>query len=196
MIVMLLLHWVATLCHVSEPVSSVAFRFVTHHFPERSSLTGGPGGMFGWLTYLYVRSKAMARKKLSVIVGLVASLVFVGAALAEGSFDSFISGGRPGFESRRWTDNHNDNNDTTVTLRTCRASDGDANPAVGLKLWRDIPLAWDEDRGWVRFLCGGSGTGFWSAPPNVGNYYFNIIDINGRNDSGISVDVPSLTVTY
>lgn len=131
----------------------------------------------------------MTRKHLVAVFGLVVVLGSTGTALAEGSWNSSMWGVRVGFQSRRWTDNHLDNNSTTIRFDSCTNS-------VTVRLWRDINNWPDENRGSKVLNCGGTATGDWGAVPNAGNYYFQIDAIGGITDQTVSVDVPFLEVKY
>lgn len=138
----------------------------------------------------------MTRWKVGAGVGLASALLLGATAFAEGNFSSSISGGRVGFQSRRWTDKHLDGVQTTIRFTGCRDSTGtnDPNDSATVHLWRDISFAPDEDRGINNLNCWVNAVGNYGVVPNSGSYYFQLDSISGRGD--LIIDVPDLQVTY
>lgn len=124
----------------------------------------------------------MGRRRLAIVVGLILSLVAPWTVLAEGSWNSFLSGVRQGFESRRWYDNHNDPVATTIRFDNCR----DDNPNNGTNDWanvtlyRDIPILPDDNRGNHTLNCYNTATGNWGEQLTAGDFHFTITGLSGQ----------------
>ncbi len=120
------------------------------------------------------------RKCTGVVIGLLLSIFAVGTVLAEGSWDSYIINASRSFDSRTWTDNDLDNNDTTIRFDTCR----DENTGNGSDDWATVSLqrmrGWlpAENRGQVTLHCWTSATGNWGHQPGS-DYQFQLDDYSG-----------------
>ena len=116
--------------------------------------------------------------------------------LQKDSWTSSVSGVRPGFQSRLWTDNHVDAASTTIKFSTCRdALLTSNNDSATIHLWREISLWPDEDRGSKTLSCYTSATGNWGAQPAAGPYSFIIDAITGVTDSWQTLNA-GVAVTY
>lgn len=130
------------------------------------------------------------------VATVIMTLLVVGNVFAEGSWTSFVSGVRPGFGSRLWTDNHNDSASTTIKFSSCRdAIPTSNNDSATVHLWREISLWPDEDRGSKTLSCYNSATGNWGVQPTAGSYYFIIDAITGVTDSWQTLNA-NVAVTY
>lgn len=125
-------------------------------------------------------------RKLHLIVALavlVISLLLVSPALAEGSWASYLSGTRVGFDTRRWYDNDNDAVSTYVTVHECRdAQPMYSNDSIELQLRRHMPGWFDDPRGNRSNICYYSGTMWWDRQP-AGEYFLKITRITGSDAS-------------
>lgn len=95
----------------------------------------------------------------------VAVLAVVGPAKAEGSFSSYMTNVRDGFDSRTWSDHNNDTVSTHIRLS------GVTKAGFCLQLTREKP--WyepDENRGIRDFGYG--GTQYYGRQPS-GSYHFS-----------------------
>ncbi|SMO86573.1 hypothetical protein [Propioniciclava tarda] len=111
------------------------------------------------------------------------------AVMAEGSWYSYISGGRPGFTSRTWTKNVNDGAATQIGHSSCDRNT--ATYALYKKQW------WgSEQRNIIRYGCGWREHSMGSQ--DSGNYFFAITKIDGNSyiPTAGSVNVPSVWVKY
>lgn len=130
---------------------------------------------------------------------VVASLVFFsGAAFAEGFWTSFLQDVHVSFESRRWFDNHNDANGTTIRFDTCRdvIPENDPNDRADVGLYRDIDFFPDEERGILTLFCYSSDTRNWGEQPTPGNYHFTIKAITGLVESWQDLDASYVETNY
>lgn len=142
-------------------------------------------------------------QRTAVVTSCVASLVLAMAptALAEGYFDSSISGAAPGFQSRWWTKNNNYDADTVIQFKGCTtAVGGDYSTEIQLTKYKTGPLP-DENRGRKTFTAcfGGSSSiskGNWGTQRGGGDEYrFAVIKIDG-SDYGDRLSVNDVDVWY
>lgn len=79
------------------------------------------------------------RAKCGIVTGavLVGVLGPMGVAMAEGGFDSSLSGVRDGFTTREWTDKNLDTNVTKTYVAGCSRSDG-ATFTMEVELRKDV----------------------------------------------------------
>ncbi|MFD3165537.1 hypothetical protein [Herpetosiphon sp. NSE202] len=132
----------------------------------------------------------------ALAVGL--SLGSISFALAEGSWSSSCTGCRVGFESRRWTDNHNDSNATFVSFSQCVDSDGGngSNDSITVELKRDISFLPDASYGQNVVYCSNAGSANFGEITTAGNFYWTIRAISGITNNGISVNTNPVNVSY
>lgn len=114
------------------------------------------------------------RRKASLWLGAAlvgAILVAPTPALAEGSWNSSLSGVRSGFTSRIWYDSNSDGVITKTTLSGCSRSDG-ATFKLDVELRRDLSLQPDVSYGLrdVSACKGGTGSGSW-GDQTAGDYF-------------------------
>ncbi len=139
----------------------------------------------------------MHRKYTGVVAGLLLSILTVGTALAEGSWDSYIINAHRSFDSRTWTDRDIDANATTIRFDTCR----DENTTNGSDDWAKVSLQRmrlflpAENRGQKTLFCWVSATGDWGRQP-ASDYQFQLDDYSGGTDSWNVFDVGFLRVSY
>ena len=125
------------------------------------------------------------RFKRSVIVAAaigIDTLGLVTAAHAEGSFTSHFDNVPYNFETRRWTDNHNDSVATSMRLSSCLNSSvggPTANPTFELR--RNISLWPDESYGEKAMGDCRNVTvqRDWGEMTDVGQYFFRYRGVNG-----------------
>lgn len=72
-------------------------------------------------------------------VAALSSVIFAGAAFAEGQWESRISGALPGFTSRAWQDNTSDANSTITYFQGCSLRYGNLT-SIDLGLWDKMGL--------------------------------------------------------
>ncbi|MEE1751205.1 hypothetical protein [Streptomyces sp. SP18CS02] len=110
-----------------------------------------------------------ARRATAIAVGATV-LLGLGAlpAHAENYRDTNFSGWTRGTESSRWHDNDRDNTTTALTFADCYTDAGFSYAT--LKVWRDVPLSPDVDRGTRTNYC---GTSLWGKEAQ-GDYYFEL----------------------
>lgn len=122
-----------------------------------------------------------------MVTSCVASLVLAAAptALAEGYFDSSLTGVAPGFQSRWWTKQKDYDADTVIRFTGCNTDIGaDNSTEVQLTKYKSGPLP-DENRGRKTFTAcfGGSSSvssGNWGTQRGGGDEYrFAITKIDG-----------------
>ncbi|MFR0577614.1 hypothetical protein ACLUWG_04060 [Bifidobacterium apri] len=130
----------------------------------------------------------MKRMRNMAISILCSCLILAGAApaFAEGSFNTSMTGVRPGFNSRVWNKRVNDHTSTTVHLAQC------SNPYgfTTLELRRVISMLPDQSKGKITLRCN-NGTANWGAQ-STGDYKFRVTS----TPDNASMSVGSVTVTY
>lgn len=141
----------------------------------------------------------MTRKLLAITVATVALLLLLtSAAAAEGYWTSYISGALTGFNSRNWTDNHNDSNSTLVTFDNCTETSDPylSGENADVQLWRVISLWPDVKEGTHTLYCYNAwATGDYGEMTTAGTYHFTISKIDGST-SGHQIDVQYVEVDY
>lgn len=121
----------------------------------------------------------MNRMKLKAAAGLLATLAHAAPAMAEGGFESSISGGQDGFLSRIWYDGNTDNISTNIYFSGCDR----ANQNVGL--YRQV-TGIDPNLG-TKTLCS-NRKGYW-GDLRADDYRFKLI-------GGSNIDIDFVAVNY
>lgn len=135
------------------------------------------------------------RKYAGAVIGCLLAILSVGTVLAEGSFDSFITGAHRGFDSRTWVDRDNDNANTTVRFDTCRDTVANgANDWAKVSLQRMRLILPAENRGTKTLNCWVSATGNWGDQP-ASDYQFQLEDYSGGAGANV-LNVGFVRVTY
>jgi len=128
----------------------------------------------------------MARRQLLVVPPVVLAVLVVLAipASAEGSWTSYLSNVRVGFETRRWWDNHNDAAGTMAGIYACRDQAPDPSDSIGLELRRHVPGWFDESKGTREGTCYNLVYLYWGEMKDPGEYWFKVSDISNCADHG------------
>ena len=96
------------------------------------------------------------------------------SALAEGGWDSHISGALPGFTSRNWHDGWNRGTATKITFTGCNFRPHDTVLRnVTVQLTRDDHWTPDENMGRKKLACASSDTGNWGVMKSA-DYHFTV----------------------
>lgn len=106
-------------------------------------------------------------------------LVYLPSAAAESERESYISGARDGFESRRWVDTNIDGDHTLIHFVNCTS-----NPEV--ELWRDVDNAPDVRIGSPKIAWCLNTNGNWLDWGRVygpSTYYFKISDLRSTRST-------------
>lgn len=144
------------------------------------------------------RKKRASRKRLLLTLALVCSMILTGTAMAEGYWNSYISGAGPGFNSRDWQDLHNDANSTNIQFQNCTET---GNPYLTgmnatVDLWWVRSLLPDVFKGSQTLYCyHASPTAWYGEMTDSGWYHFTISKINGVNCCH-QLDVEKVQVWY
>lgn len=105
-----------------------------------------------------IRSKHTGRLA-AVAAGLVVAASVAVPAFAEGSFNSHISNGRVGFETRSWWDGDTDGVSTSVShYSKCNAR------SVSYELMHEYSWRPDAKLGTKTVSCSGTGSLYWGTP--------------------------------
>lgn len=136
----------------------------------------------------------MKHKKLAILTAtaLLATVV-AGPAFAEGSWSSYMSGVKIGFESRQWADRDFDQVATTVKLKTCTVS-GTTFSSTGITLYQDtiFPFIYTS-HGLISNTC---NTSSWGQGLGSGTYHFTIEKINGSATTTRTLSAASVVTGY
>ncbi|MEU8071828.1 MULTISPECIES: hypothetical protein [unclassified Micromonospora] len=129
-------------------------------------------------------NKRSARLALAgIAIGTVAAVGVSGAAYAEASWNSSISGAGNGFESRTWYDNNKDSVNGYVYFSGCNA-----NPTVAVYR-EDLGPDTEVKRGTI--YCQNSSGYLYFGDVAKGNYHFTIKS-TGTGTQGLSVSYVSV----
>ena len=114
-------------------------------------------------------------------------------AFAEGSWTSYLSGVKIGFESRTWADRDVDQVATTVKLTNCSVS-GASFANAGLTLYQDtwIPYYY-TNHGMIYNYCDSVS---WGQGLGAGNYHFTVERINSSSTTTRSLSAGSVVTGY
>jgi hypothetical protein len=130
----------------------------------------------------------------------VVPIIASGTAWAEGSFTSSLTRVETDFNSRTWTDNHTDANNTVITLKGCRRDyPSETKVTATLQLTHETP--WyepDQNQGQKVFPCYSSSTQGYGTQTKTGGYHFTVVDIDGCGSCGyyISTSSGGVAVSY
>lgn len=125
-----------------------------------------------------------------VATGLLLVAVSAGAAFAEGSWNSNLSGAVAGFSSRSWQDSHVDSAHTTTAFSTC-STDGPGFSSATLTLWDEQGLFPDVSMGSKVNYC---NTSDWGTMTRSDQYHWSLSAVNGSNWAHLKVS--SIHQTY
>jgi hypothetical protein len=136
----------------------------------------------------------------TVSTTLVLLLAGAGAAQAEGSFNSYISGWFTGITSRTWSDNNTDSAATTIRFSGCTWQQEPVPGSVSsatVMLVRVRDLAPDSDVSAKTLACTASSgsTGNW-GDVSKSDYKFRLTKINGSTTTNYQLAVKTVAVKY
>jgi hypothetical protein len=119
----------------------------------------------------HVWSRLRPTRRHVILVVAAAMLASPGVAVAEGGFDSSLSGVRSGYVSRQWTDRNLDGASTTTQVSGCSRSDG-ANFFLDVELRKRRSFQPDVSYGRqnVSACRGGAPTANWGRP-GAGDFF-------------------------
>ena len=132
--------------------------------------------------------------KIAMGIGaLIVATVAASPALAEGSWTSYITGAKIGFESRAWADRDLDQVPTTVKFTGCSVS-GTTFSSTGVTLYQDtlIPFFY-TNHGLLTNTC---NTVSWSQALGSGIYHFTIERINGSSTTTRTFSANTVVAGY
>lgn len=136
------------------------------------------------------------RKKVAILVVLIAVVSLTTPVAAEGSWSSYLSGVRIDFESRTWSDYDTDAVSTSVRFDNCRdAIQGNTNVVADVGVYRERTFLPDIELGRQNLSCYYSDTGFYGRAP-AGNYHFTIKNISNCSCSWQHLDSSYVLVIY
>lgn len=132
--------------------------------------------------------------KIALGIGVFAlATALATSAWAEGSWTSYITGAKIGFESRAWADRDLDQVPTTVKFTGCSVS-GTTFASTGVTLYQDtlIPFFY-TNHGLITNTC---NTVSWGQALGFGNYHFTIERINGSSTTTRSFSADTVVAGY
>lgn len=138
----------------------------------------------------------MPRKLVAAAAGVILSLVLAGPALAEGYFETYLSGARVWFSSRSWTDYNNDDHGTKIRFDNCRDAIGtQSNDSAKVQLTRKRTALPDVNMGQKTLECYWTDTEDW-GDVQAAAYHFTIVEITGTTASWQHLDAKPVRVYY
>lgn len=137
----------------------------------------------------------IARVSASLSVAVSLLLAGAGVALAEGGFNSSISGWLPGISSRDWADKNTDAVSTTVKLGGCRYDVLPGFSYATIQVSKRNGILPDQNMGRKSLYCSSSATGNWGRL-GAATYRFTLTGINGSDRADDKFYASTVAVAY